>query len=244
MAPCKTFAARLPIFARSSVMQKVLSQHQPPMTLAMFRTFLDHIAIVSPTLEAGCAYVRAALGVEPQAGGEHDRMGTHNRLLRLGETLYLEVIAPNPVVRRPPRPRWFELDTLAPDAPPRLGAWVARTSDIHCTLAASEESLGRIEPMSRGSLEWLITIPADGSLPMGGAAPALIEWHTDTHPALRLDDMGLTLERLEIRHPDPERVERLLRALKITGPVAVVKEATTSPHLVAQIRTPQGLRTL
>ncbi len=210
----------------------------------MFHTFLDHIAIVAPTLEAGCAYVRAALGVEPQPGGEHDRMGTHNRLLRLGETLYLEVIAPNPAAHKPLRPRWFNLDALAPDAPPRLGAWVARTSNIHTALAATDESLGRIEPMSRGSLEWLITVPSDGSLPLGGAAPALIEWHTDTHPALRLDDMGLALEKLEIHHPEPARVEQLLHALKIDGPIEVVQQPVPTPRLVAHIRTPQGLRTL
>lgn len=210
----------------------------------MFHAFLDHIVIVAPTLEAGCAHVRAALGVEPQAGGEHERMGTHNRLLRLGESLYLEVIAPNPAVRRPLRPRWFALDTLAPDAPPRLAAWVARSGSIKATLAATEEPLGSIEPMSRGELEWLITIPADGSLPLGGAAPALIEWHTDTHPALRLDDTGLALERLEIHHPDPARIEALLRTLKIAGPVAVSKEPATDVRLVAHIRTPQGMRTL
>jgi hypothetical protein len=209
----------------------------------MFHAFLDHIAIVAPTLEAGCAHVRAALGVEPQPGGEHERMGTHNRLLRLGESLYLEVIAANPAARKPPRPRWFALDTLAPDAPPKLAAWIARSGDIRAALAATDEPLGQVEAMSRGLLEWLITIPADGSLPLGGAAPALIEWHTDTHPALRLDDRGLALERLEIHHPEPARIERLLHALKIAGPVEVVREPAAA-RLVAHIRTPQGLRTL
>jgi hypothetical protein len=210
----------------------------------MFHAFLDHIAIVAPTLEAGCAHVRAALGVAPQPGGEHNRMGTHNRLLRLGESLYLEVIAPNPAAAKPPRPRWFDLDSLAPNAAPRLGAWVARTSDIHTALTAADESLGRVEPMRRGVLEWLISIPADGSLPLGGAAPALIEWHTDTHPALKLDDMGLALVKLEIHHPEPARIERLLRALKIDGPVEVVSEPSAAARLVAHIQTPQGLRKL
>jgi hypothetical protein len=210
----------------------------------MFHAFLDHIAIVAPTLEAGCAHVRAALGVEPQPGGEHERMGTHNRLLRLGESLYLEVIAPNPAARKPPWPRWFALDTLAPDAPPKLAAWVVRTGDIRAALSATDEALGSVEAMSRGMLEWLITIPADGALPLGGAAPALIEWHTDSHPALRLDDMGLALNRLEIHHPDPARIRRLLCALGIDGPVAVASEPAAAPRLAARIRTPQGLRLL
>lgn len=77
----------------------------------------------------------------------------------------------------------------------------------------------------------------------GGAAPELIEWHTDTHPAPRLDDMGLALERLEIHHPEPARIEQLLRALKIDGPIEVVKEPAAA-RLVAHIQTRHGLRTL
>jgi hypothetical protein len=33
------------------------------------------------------------LGIGPQEGGEHAAQGTHNRVLRLGECCYLEVIA-------------------------------------------------------------------------------------------------------------------------------------------------------
>lgn len=211
----------------------------------MFHSFLDHLVLVAPTLAAGCAHVRSILGVDPQPGGEHERMGTHNRLLRLGETLYLEVIAVNPAAAQPDRPRWFDLDICAADAPPRLAAWVARTGNLPAALAATDEALGKIEAMRRGVFEWLITVPTDGSLPLGGAAPALIEWHTDLHPALDLEDRRLSLDRLEIHHPEPERIERLLHALKIVGPVDVVHEPAAAPpvlpRLVAHIRTPQGV---
>lgn len=209
----------------------------------MFRTFVDHLVITAPSLEAGAAYVRDTLGVAPRPGGEHARMGTHNLLLRIGESTYLEVIAANPAAPRPARPRWFALDTLAGDAKPTLAAWVARTADIHAAGNAATEQLGTIEPMSRGALDWLITIPADGSLPLDGVAPALIEWHTDAHPASRLDDFGLALDRLELFHPDPERVSTLLKSLAVMGPVAVEKSAVTT-RLVAHIRTAQGMRTL
>jgi len=56
---------------------------------------LDHMTITAPSLEMGTEYVRRILGVEPQAGGEHPRMGTHNRFLKLGRKVYLEIIAVN-----------------------------------------------------------------------------------------------------------------------------------------------------
>ena len=52
-----------------------------------------------------------------QVGGEHPRMGTHNLLLRLGDSVFLEVLSPNPDAPPPSRPRWFGLDALRPDSP-------------------------------------------------------------------------------------------------------------------------------
>ena len=66
---------------------------------------IDHIAVTAPSLEAGAEYVWEALGVPLQPGGEHERMGTHNLLLRLGESTYLEVTAPNPRAPKHQRPR-------------------------------------------------------------------------------------------------------------------------------------------
>jgi len=209
------------------------------------RCFIDHITVTAPSLEVGAAFVRQALGVSPQVGGEHPRMGTHNLLLRLGDALFLEVIAPNPSTPAPTRPRWFALDTLRPDAPPALAAWVARSSDIHASASACPERLGNIEPMSRGTLDWLITIPADGSLPLQGAAPALIEWQTDVHPAVTLRDHGLSLASFALCHPEPERVARALASLGLERSVRVsATSAGSPPRLVAHIDTPKGLRVL
>jgi hypothetical protein len=211
----------------------------------MPRCFIDHIAIAAPTLESGAAHVRETLGVSPQPGGTHPRMGTHNLLLRLGETSYLEVIAPDPAAPAPNRPRWFALDTLTADAAPALSFWVARTDDIHAAVAAASEPLGEVEPMRRGALDWLITIPADGSLPLDGIGPALIEWHADRHPASGMPDQGVTLVELELLHPDAARVERLLQSLGLEAPVSVSSApAGSGPRLVAHIDTPNGRRRL
>src|SRR5258708_14883513 len=108
-------------------------------------TVLDHIVIVAPTLAAGAQYVRNELGVEPQQGGSHPRMGTHNLLLSLGESTYLEIIAADPAAPKPSRPRWFALDALSPDSPPRLAAWVVRTQNIHAASACCPSEVGTAE---------------------------------------------------------------------------------------------------
>ncbi|WP_394782259.1 VOC family protein [Undibacterium sp.] len=211
----------------------------------MPRCFIDHIAVTAPTLEAGADYVRRALGVSPASGGEHPRIGTHNMLLRLGDTVYLEVIAINPAAPAPGRPRWFGLDELTPDTPPRLASWVARTADIHTSHAASTEALGDIEPMSRGALNWQISIPQDGKLVLGGTAPSLIQWETEALPPSRMQDLGLTLTQLELFHPEPERLVALLQSLDVDGPVSVCPlPAGQQPYLVAHIDSLQGPRIL
>lgn len=211
----------------------------------MPRTHLDHITIVAPTLAAGIELVRATLGVMPEVGGEHPSMGTHNYLLRLGENIFLEVIAINPHAPRPPRCRWFELDRVMHGQSPRLAAWVARTDDIEAASAASQMSLGHVEPMSRGSLNWLISILPDGSLPLHGIAPTLIEWPPNTHPASMLNDSGCTLVRLEGFHPDPAKVKSILECIGFEDDVRISPLSKGErPYLVAHIKTPSGLRYL
>ena len=201
-------------------------------------TTIDHIIVTAPDLASGAELVRSALGVDPQAGGKHVRLGTHNLVLKLGDAVYLEVIAPDPEAANPGRPRWFELDDRRP---PRLAGWVARTSDIRTTAAAASEPLGTITGMSRGDLNWLITVPDDGRLPLGGAGPALIEWHAP-HPAAKMRDAGCSLAALEVFHPDPRRVETLFWSLDLRDRIQVT--AADSAHLVARFHTPAGPRSL
>jgi hypothetical protein len=206
---------------------------------------LDHLVVTAPSLVAGSAFIREALGVDMQPGGKHPRMGTHNQLLSLGPSLYLEVIAVDPSVSGPGRPRWFGLDHQRADSRPALSAWVARTTDIQAATASCPELLGEIMAMNRGELNWLITVPADGLPPLNGAAPALIEWPVNVHPAARLEDHGLRLLSLEISSPDPLRIKGLLSALNFSGPVKVIAcGAASGTGLGATIDTPQGIRQL
>jgi len=214
----------------------------------MFRCEIDHLTITAPSLALGAEYVERALGVALQPGGEHPRMGTHNLLLRLGAALFLEVIAVNPAAPPPPRPRWFALDevgALGVPAAPRLAHWVVRTDAIRSAPAECLEATGPIETMTRGALQWLITIPTDGALPLGGAMPALIEWPTPDHPAATLHDKGCTLRGFEVHTAEHDRVAALLDALALRADVKLVPlRANEAIRLVAHFDTPTGPRSI
>jgi len=198
-------------------------------------TRLDHLVVTAGSLDEGVEHVRRQLGVDMQKGGEHALMGTHNFLLKLGEKLYLEVIAPNPEVPPPGRPRWFELDSART---PRLATWVARCDDVR---AVASSSLGKIESMSRGNFEWLMTVPEDGRLHLGGIAPTLLQWRSKDHPAETMKDHGCSLVRLEGSYPEPEKVRDFLDSMGFEGEFPISKGEA---GLVAQVRTPGGTRRL
>jgi glyoxalase-like protein len=208
----------------------------------MPRCELDHLVVVAGTRDAGAAWVEKMLGVNLEPGGEHPLMGTHNALLRLGQTQYLEVIAINPSAPAPGRPRWFEMDRPPAGLTPVLTTWVARTDDIGSAVAACPTPLGEIESMSRGPFEWLVTVRPDGGLSEDGLVPSLIEWRSAQHPASLLPDRGCSLANLEAFHPDGERVRLVLAGLGLAGSiVAKPLPMGARPYLVAQIKTPSGV---
>jgi Glyoxalase-like domain len=202
---------------------------------------LDHISVVAPTLEAGSAYVEAALGVAPGPGRSHPNMGTHNLLLALGPTTYLEVISIDPAAEAITRARWFGLDHVHPGSAPRLAAWVASTSDIRSVM---RPELGEVETMRRDIHTWQMAVRSDGAVPLSGAAPLLIQRAPGADPVAALPKHELRLEQLLIRHPDPTRVLALLEGLRLQGNPAVTVELSSACGLVAEIQTPSGLRRL
>ncbi len=99
--------------------------------------------------------------------------------------------------------------------------------------------------MTRGDLRWQITVPDDGSLPDGGMLPALIQWSDGPHPATRMTDFGCALERLEAVHPDPSGYHRALASIGADRHIEIrAAPPGTRAHLVAHIRTEDGLRIL
>jgi hypothetical protein len=198
------------------------------------RLTLDHLAVAAPTLAAGLAHVRAALGLDLPPGGRHPAMATHNHLMRFALGEYLEVIAPDPAAAAPGRPRWFGLDTCRA---PRLAAWIARVDDLDAALAAAPVDLGRPLGMSRGDLTWRIAVPDDGTLPMDGIAPVLIEWPEGPHPSRRMADAGARLLALDLAHPRAADLAPWLAAHLADDRIRLTQGA---PALLATIATQAG----
>ena len=203
----------------------------------------DHLVLATRDLDQGTAWLEDRLGAALCAGGRHNRMGTHNRLLSLGEDFYLELIAIDPQAPPPAHSRWFELDRgMLPVDRPRLIHWVARSDDIQRDSAASSETLGGILAMERADYRWRITVPPDGHLPGSGLVPTLIQWDVPFHPAARLPDAGCRLMKLEGFHPQPARIRTALAALGLASRLDVHScAADEAAQLLAYVRTPGGL---
>jgi hypothetical protein len=198
------------------------------------------------TLEEGVEHVRQALGVTVPQGGAHPLMGTHNCLMQLDDGLFLEIIAPNPEAK-PQRPRWFALNDpgmrAALSSSPRLITWVARTVDLATTLGSISAPLGEIVNVSRGTLQWVIALPPDGSMPFGGAFPTIIQWPRGPHPASGMADLGCRVRALTIEHREASRIREILEPVYADRRVSIREGARV--RLSAQILTAAaGLREL
>lgn len=167
---------------------------------------LDHLAVACTDLAEGTAWVEERLGVPMQQGGQHARYGTHNTLLGLADGLYLEVIALDPDAVPETGHSWFGLDQFT--GPPRLANWICRTDDID----QAPPEAGPLRALTRGNLNWQITVPDDGGLPYDAGMPTVIKWGAGTqHPSNVLTPSGCRLKELHIWHPMAAWLRRMIK---------------------------------
>lgn len=215
----------------------------------MFNTQLDHIVIGATSLEQGANYIKDSLGVDIPAGGEHIKMGTHNLLMKFGKDLFFEVIAINPQAQSPDRPRWFNLDSQVLQSSfvysPRLLTWVVNTDKLHQLVSVNNRFLGNIEPMSRGELEWQITIREDGSLPNDGLLPTVIQWPDGIHPSNGMADLGCKLLKLEIFHIHQNWFLDRLKSIEAESLIELHSlENGQSSYMTVSVQTPNGIKVI
>lgn len=208
---------------------------------------LDHLTVIAPTLADGVSHVRNCLDLDIPFGTRHDYMGTHNHRLRLGTAVYLEIVSRDPRGTEPGRPRWFGLDDQAQvrsdwDAGRRLRGWVASTQSMDIVLATYGPIFGDKVSLPMANPDFAFAIPKDGSLPLDGAAPSMIDHWGDSSYVSAIPDMGARLRSLTLEHPDPSDVEALYRKLAIDHPPVVVQGPITRYR--AYIETPAGLKEL
>lgn len=199
---------------------------------------LDHLVVTGASLEAATAHVETVLGLETAPGGTHAVMGTHNRLLSLGQQDYLEALAIDPDGPAPVHARWFGLDKRS--GPPRLAAWALRVPDLDAALAEAPDGIGKALAVSRGDYRWRLTVPDTGVQPFDGLFPALIEWQGET-PAPALPDVGARLVSLTLSHPQAGALGWALSMLSSDDRL-IVREGP--PGLSALIHTPEGEKVL
>ena len=206
---------------------------------------IDHFTLGTAALPQGQAALADVLGVTLPQGSKHDAMSTHNCVCQAGNESFMELIAIDPEAPDPGRIRWFTLDDPATQARiadrPRALCWVVNTSDLDAVVAASSVDLGEVVHFQRGDRTWRLTVPRDGSLPMGGLLPAFIEWSPGPHPSTSQQDLRLRLTKVKLRHPDPDQLRALLSELRVDH---LAEVSAGSMALCFEVETANGLVTL
>ena len=178
---------------------------------------IDHIVVGSCNLISGTNILESKLSTKFSTGGEHQIMGTHNKLLKLKSDIYLEVIANNPNVNNPSCPKWFSLGEERTKEKiqfsPRALCWVLKVDNIENTVKKCGYNPGEILQISRGELTWKITVPSNGKLVDNGVLPVLIEWPSDQHPSKKLNNSNVSLNKLSLFHPEPNKINNIISNL-------------------------------
>ena len=206
---------------------------------------LDHIVVVANSLEEGKFFIRELMNVEIPAGGRHQMMGTHNCVMALGPSVYLEVIAIDPDMKSPQFPRWFGLDDPhvlnSLHQGPRLLTWAVNTMDIDRLVRESKIPAGEIREAQRGDLKWKVALREDGGMPAAGFLPLCIQWQIDFHPAQRMIDFGWRMESLRLFHHRNEWLEFALDSIGALGEVEVISiPEHCPPYMEALLKGPHG----
>jgi hypothetical protein len=208
---------------------------------------LDHLTVIAPDLAEGVAHVRRCLDLDIPFGQRHAYMGTHNHLLQLGGEVYLEIVSVDPDAKPPARPRWFGLDDRRKvrrewDAGQRLRGWVVSTGEMDAALKGREATFGSKVALPFEAPSFDFAIPKDGSLPMDGALPSLIDRRGKPRSMASIPDLGARLRSFVIEHPDSDVLLALLQDLAIDYPPSVTGGAGLRYR--ANIATPAGIKEL
>ena len=206
---------------------------------------MDHLVVAASNLEEGADYLREVLGVDVPMGGRHEMMGTWNRVMSLGDGVYLELIAINPEMDPPDQPRWFGLDDphvrASLTAGPRLLTWAVNTDDLDSLVASSLVPLGNIREAQRDDLRWKVAISEDGRMPASGLLPLCIQWMVEFHPSAKMADLGISFKELRLLHNRPQWMEAALESVgnpKNVKIKAIPDNETNRLELV--LNTPNG----
>lgn len=197
---------------------------------------VDHLALGTKDLDAGIHYVENLTGVRPSFGGRHAGQGTKNALLSLGPRQYLEIIAPDP--DQPDADGALVTSLRRLDSPAVTG-WAAALTGIDrlaTRLRSNGYNVPKVllteRPQQDGKLVKLRWFDITGI--SGGVVPWPIEWDAKSAHGSEGAAEGCRIEKLELEHPEYEKMNRVLELLGLrsrvrSGPTAKVTAWLASP---------------
>src|SRR5262245_35503170 len=199
---------------------------------------VDHLLYATPDLDLGIARIENLLGVRAAIGGQHLGFGTRNALLALGPLIYLEIIGPDPAQPKPAGPRRFGIDDLKE---PKLIGWVSVATQLDALVVRARAQGIALGDALSGSRKR----PDGTDLTFGYTDPSAViehrlvpyfmDWGSSPHPATTAPP-GARLVALRAEHPDPVRIQGMLRTLSLDLPVT----RGPQPMIIATIEGRNG----
>ena len=163
---------------------------------------LDHIVFGSFTLDEGTKFVENILQAKLSEIGYHKDIGTHNRVIRISEKVYLEVIAIDPKTSKLNNRKWFNLDNSKLQSKlkksPQVIGYVIENDDINIT-----KYYDPFFESSRDIYKWQFAMPTfnknilNSEIVEAGMIPSLISWKSDK-PVYQMKKNQFELISLEI----------------------------------------------
>ena len=144
---------------------------------------LDHIVFGSYTLEEGTVFVENMLQAKLSDIGYHKDMGTHNRVIRISENVYLEVVAIDPKRKNLKNRKWFNLDNSNLQSKlkksPQIIGYVIENNDRNIN-----KYYDPFFEASRDRYKWKFAMPTfnnilDSEIIETGIIPSLISWKSE-----------------------------------------------------------------
>ena len=164
---------------------------------------LDHIVFGASSLEEGTNFLEKKLSTKLSDIGYHDFMGTHNRVIKVDNDIYLEIIAINPSSNSPKKDRWFNLDN------PQLQQKLANSPQIIGYVIETDDKeifkyFSAPIKASRGNFKWNFAMPKleseflNNEWIQNGIIPNLISWKSNK-PILQMKDNQFNLNKIEVQ---------------------------------------------
>ncbi len=163
---------------------------------------LDHIVIGAFTLEEGTCFVENRLQRKLSDIGYHKDLGTHNRVIKISDKVYLEVIAIDPENLNSKKRKCFNLENS------NLQRKLEKSPQIISYVIESKfkNILKYYDPFfeaSRSDYRWLFAMPSyrsilDRDIIESGIVPSLISWKSEK-PINQMQENHIDLINFEIK---------------------------------------------